>query len=189
MLKHTLFALALAALAVTGLVAFEGKQAPVKSGPQVEEELAGPFHPLNVTGSAAGKKNCLFCSNGENPVAMVFAREATPAVANLLKKIDAATQANEKAHMGSYAVFCSDEAGLEKKLSELAEKNGLKKCVLAIDNPAGPKGYNIAKDADITVVLYVERTAKANFAFRKGELTDKDADKIVADLVKILPKK
>src|SRR5690349_14502654 len=28
----------------------------VKSGPQVGEELAGPFHPLNVNGKAAGKK-------------------------------------------------------------------------------------------------------------------------------------
>src|SRR5688572_7085012 len=46
----------------------------LKSGPQVGEELAGPFHPLNVNGKAAGKKHCLYCENGARPVAMVFAR-------------------------------------------------------------------------------------------------------------------
>ena len=50
---------------------------PVKSGPQVGEKLAGPFHPLNINGEAAGKKNCLYCSNGINPVAMIFARAKT----------------------------------------------------------------------------------------------------------------
>jgi hypothetical protein len=29
-----------------------------KSGPQVGQEIPGPFHPLNVTGAAAGKKAC-----------------------------------------------------------------------------------------------------------------------------------
>jgi hypothetical protein len=30
-----------------------------KSGPQAGSFVPGPFHPLNVTGSAAGRKNCL----------------------------------------------------------------------------------------------------------------------------------
>src|SRR5437588_5267182 len=85
----------------------------LKSGPQVGKEVPGPFHPLNVTGEAAGKKNCLYCSNGANPVAVVFARGLTPQVATLLKKLDEATQKNDKANMGSFAVFCSDKEGLE----------------------------------------------------------------------------
>ncbi len=31
---------------------------PIKSGPQTGANLS-PFHPLNVTGSQAGKKHCL----------------------------------------------------------------------------------------------------------------------------------
>jgi hypothetical protein len=31
----------------------------LKSGPQVGKSLAGPFHPLNVTGAKAGVKHCL----------------------------------------------------------------------------------------------------------------------------------
>ena len=41
----------------------------------------------------------------------------------------------------------------------------------------------------MTVVLYVEGTAKVNYAFRKGELNDKAIDAIVADVPKILPGK
>ena len=30
-----------------------------KSGPQAGDRLPGAFHPTNVTGAQAGKKNCL----------------------------------------------------------------------------------------------------------------------------------
>ncbi|HEY7309483.1 MAG TPA: hypothetical protein VH643_09010, partial [Gemmataceae bacterium] len=88
----------------------------VKSGPQVNEQVPGPFHPLNVTGEAAGKKNCLYCQNGPNPVAVVFAREATPEVAKLIKKLDACTAKHTDCSMGSYVVFLSDKEGLDKEL-------------------------------------------------------------------------
>ena len=31
----------------------------LKSGPQPDKSIPGPFHPMNVTGSQAGKKHCL----------------------------------------------------------------------------------------------------------------------------------
>ena len=108
---------------------------------------------------------------------------------SLVKKIDEATAKNSSARMGSFVVFLSDDEGLEQKLKDLAEKEKLKKVVLTIDNPAGPKGYDIAKDADVTVVLYNKRNVKANYVFRKGQLKDKDIDAIVADVSKIVPAK
>jgi hypothetical protein len=108
----------------------------------------------------------------------------------LVKKLDAAAIKNSDCRMGSFVVFLNDDEGLEKKLKELAEKEKIKKVVLTIDtNKAGPEGYDVNKDADITVVLYVRKTVKANYAFKKGEMKAKDIDKIVADLGKILPKK
>src|SRR5690242_16488378 len=77
----------------------------VTSGPQTGEELAGPFHPLNVTGDMAGQKQCLYCKNGSNPVAMIFARNVSKPLANLVKKIDAETVKNSKAKMGSFVVL------------------------------------------------------------------------------------
>ena len=138
-------------------------------------------------GENSGKKNCLYCENGNNPVAMVFAREPNEAVAKLIKKIDEATVKNKDAKMGSFVVFCNSDKGLEKKLQGLAKEADLKKCVLAIDNPAGPEDYKVSKDADVTVVLYTKHVAKVNYAFKKGELDDKAIDKIVADISKILP--
>ena len=158
----------------------------MKSGPKTGEEVPGPFHPLNVTGENAGKKACLYCSNGGNPVAVVFAREATPAVAKLIKQIDDATVKNNKANMGSYAVFCSDKDGLDKALTKLAADQKLTKLILSIDNPAGPEKYTISKDAEVTVVFYNEFVVRANHAFRKGELNDAAITKVVADVAKIV---
>src|SRR5262249_47183666 len=105
----------------------------------------------------------------------------------LIKEIDAATVKNKSAGMGSFVVFLSDDEALKDKLKKVADTSKLKECVLAIDNPAGPNGYNVSKDADVTVVLYNERKVASNFAFKKGELKEKDIDKIVADIKKILP--
>lgn len=118
---------------------------------------------------------------------MIFAREISDGLTSLVKKIDAATADNSKCKMGSFVVFCSDEESLEKKLKDLAEKEGLKHIVLTIDQPAGPKSYKIAKDADLTVVLYNKHNVKANYAFKKGELKDSDVETIVAGLKEILP--
>lgn len=158
---------------------------PITSGPQVGKAVPGPFHPLNINGDAAGKKNCLFCSNGNNPVAMVFARTADSNTVELIKKIEAATVKNADANMGSFFVFLSDDKDLEGKLAEIAKKEGLKKCVLSIDNPAGPKGYEVSEKADVTVVLYKERNVKANYSFAKGELKASDIEKVIADVSKI----
>ena len=120
---------------------------------------------------------------------MIFAREISDNLTSLVKKIDEATAKNSSCSMGSFVVFCSDDEALPKKLKELAKTQGLKKLVLTVDNPAGPEGYNIAKDADVTVVLYTNKKVKANRAFKKGELKAKDIDAIVADVAKILPAK
>jgi hypothetical protein len=176
----------LAALLVVGTVTADNQE-KIVSGPQIDQKVPGPFHPLNVTGEKAGEKFCLYCVNGENPVAMIFAREPSPALATLIKKIDAATEKNKSQEMGSFVVFLSDKEGLDKDLKSMAHEAGLKKIVLAIDNPAGPEKYKVSKDADVTVVLYNERVVKANYAFKKGQLKEKDIEKIVSAVSKIVP--
>jgi hypothetical protein len=118
---------------------------------------------------------------------MVFAREVSGPLTSLVKKIDEATGKNSGCKMGSFVVFCSDAEGLEKQLKDLADKEKFKNIILSIDNPSGPPKYKVAKDADVTVVLYDKHKVKSNFAFKKGEMTDKEVDKIVGDLKKILP--
>src|SRR5438876_867708 len=120
---------------------------------------------------------------------MIFAREISDPLTSLVKKIDTATAQHNSCKMGSFIVFCSDEEGLEAKLKDLAKKEKLDHIVLTIDNPQGPPKYKVAKDADVTVVLYENREVKANHAFKKGELVEQDIDKIVSEVAKILPAK
>jgi hypothetical protein len=120
---------------------------------------------------------------------MIFAREISAPLTSLVKKIDAATQDNKKAKMGSFVVFVGASDDMEKKLKELAEKEGIKSTILStMSTPSGPEKYKVAKDADVTVVLYNKRSVKANYAFEKGKLTDADVEKIVKDVSKIVEK-
>jgi hypothetical protein len=120
---------------------------------------------------------------------VVFARDLTPTLTGLVKKIDDATIANADRRMGSFVVMLSDDDKLEGKLKELAEGQKLKKVVLTIDNPAGPDGLDIAKDADVTVVLYVKKKVVKTFAYEKGKLDDKAVEEIVSAAKEIGPKK
>ena len=171
------------------LVLFGGAvaAADLKSGPQTGEKVPGPFHPLNVNGEDAGKKACLYCKNGDNPVAAVFARSADDAnLQKLIAALDAATDQNQKAEMGSFVVYLSADDKLEGQLKEQVEKAKYKQIVLAIDEPIGPAKYNLARDADVTVLLYKDRVVTANHAFAKGKLTATDVEAIVAEVAKLV---
>src|SRR2546423_497983 len=78
----------------------------VKSGPQIGDNARPkPFFPLNINGPEASKKSCLVCRNGDNPVAMVFARDVSTPLVTLIKKLDAETAKNKGSKMGSFVVF------------------------------------------------------------------------------------
>src|SRR5438105_12654506 len=117
---------------------------------------------------------------------MIFAREASDPLTSLVKKIDAATEKNVSSKMCSFVVFLTDEENAKDKLKSLADKEGIKRTILTIDNVPGPPDYHIAKEADVTVVLYNKRKVEANYAFKKGELTSQKIDQIIGDLPKIL---
>src|SRR5687767_2821034 len=117
---------------------------------------------------------------------MVFAREINDSLTSLVKKLDEATAKNKK--LNSFIVFLGDDEGLKDKVEKLAEKQNVKNTILTVmDNPTGPGNYKIAKEADVTVVLYNQRKVAVNHAFRKGELDAKAIDRVVSDLKKIVP--
>ncbi len=169
---------------------------PLISGPQVDDKVVTPFAPLNINGESAGDMNCLVCQNQDNPVVMIFAREITPELTQLIKRVDQITGKHKDAQMGSFVVFCQDREGLRDELKAMARDQELKNLVLSIwmqpksaDAPNPIRKYRVNPEADVTVVLYTDNKVKANYAFRKGELTDKDVDAIVAAVPgKILPK-
>jgi len=119
---------------------------------------------------------------------MIFAREVSDNLTSLVKKIDAETAKNKSAKMGSFVVFLSSDEKIGDKLKTIADKEGIKSTILSsMETPAGPEAYKIAKDAEITVVLYSKQKVAANHTFKKGELSTKAVEAIVADVAKILP--
>lgn len=71
-------------------------------------------------------------------------------------------------------------------LRTLAEKAGIKNVPLTIgESPDGPPDYEIARDADVTVLMWNGGAVKVNHAF-KGELTDKDIRAVLSDIPKLL---
>lgn len=163
-------------------------QAPLKSGLQAGEKIETIFEPLNVNGEHAGEPHCLVCENGLNPVAMIFAREVSEPLVQMIAQLDAQAAKNSKFDMGCFVVFLGDAETLKPKLAEVAKKQQLKHVILAIDAPAGPEGFNVSKDADVTVVLYERHKVEANHAFAKDKLTEKSVAAVLADLPKILKK-
>jgi hypothetical protein len=162
---------------------------PLKSGPQVGDKVSA-FKPLHATGETAGEKVCLVCKYGEQPVVAVFARcNQCEGTSTLVKKLDAAVKEHSKCELASFVVFLSDDEKIGDKLKEYATTHAVKNVTLASEAPTGPAKYNINKDADVTVVMYVDHTVKASHAFKKGELDAAKADAVVKDLAKILPEK
>lgn len=101
---------------------------------------------------------------------------------SLVKKLDKVSQDKK---IKSFVILMTDDENAEAQLKKLADKNGIKKTVLAIDNPTGPSAYKISKNAEVTVLLYNERTVEANYAFPKGQFNAKSVETVLSGLPKI----
>lgn len=118
----------------------------------------------------------------------VFARELTDDLASLVKQLDAVVGKNEEKKMAGFIVLLSEDPDAdEAKVVAFAEKHEIKNLPLTIfDGVAGPPDYNLAKEADVTALLWVKQEVKANHAFGKGGLTASAVKQVVADTTKIL---
>jgi hypothetical protein len=154
---------------------------------QVGDEV-GPFYVKDVTGPAAGTALCYRCRYGDQPVVSVFAREVNDELAALLKEIDAVVGKNSDHEMAAFLVVLTDDpAGQEEKLKQLATDAGLKNVPLTtFEDVSGPRSYKLAKDADFTVMMWVDGKVQVNHTFKKGDLTEQTIATVVKDTGKIL---
>ncbi len=115
----------------------------------------------------------------------VFARKTSEPLTSLVKQIDAKIGENSK--LKSFVVVIPKKGeNPTEDLRKLAMDAGIKHVPLTIgESPDGPPDYEIAKDADFTVLMWHRSTVKVNHAF-KGELTDKDIRAVTADISKVL---
>jgi hypothetical protein len=127
---------------------------------------------------------------------MVYTRTMSDAVIRLIKQLEAATAKHQKERLGSYVVLFCDSTTRAAELQALAKKEKLQHTLLALAvldeaRPAqGETARRLEKfHADTTIILATsKRVVKACFAYRKGELNDKEMDRILRALARILPK-
>lgn len=118
----------------------------------------------------------------------VFAREITDNLASLVKQIDEQVAQHEDQKMAAYVVILAEDADeVAPKLEALAKKHGIKNVPLTIfDGESGPGNYKIAKEADVTVLMWKGLKVTSNHAYKKGELDEKSVKEVVASTATVL---
>ena len=145
----------------------------------------GAFNVKDVTGPNKGRSLCYRCQFGGSGVVNIHARTITPELTKLVKEIDGLVgPANDrKVKNKAFVVLLTDDPDSAKpELEKMAMKNGIKNTPLTIfDGVAGPRGYKIAKEAEVTVMIWNKQKVKVNHAFKSGKLDKNAIAKIVAE--------
>lgn len=159
----------------------------LKSGLEAGKSVPA-FNVRDITGPSKGKSLCYRCKYGSQPVVAVFTRSVDGAVESLVKGVDEKVVANKDHKMAAFVVMLTSDADkAEKKLADVAKAKSITATPLTVfEGEAGPDGYNISKDAEVNVMMWVDGKVKVNKAFSKGELKDKDVADLVAETAKIL---
>jgi hypothetical protein len=150
----------------------------------------GPYTFHVATGPQRGQLTCYICETGERPAVLVFARTMSDPLAKLVKGLDKGLADHKAKELRAWVTFLSDDQPtLDPKLVAWAKKQGVRDVPLGVfDDVGGPPTYKLARDADVTVLLYVKQKVVSNFAFRSGEFTDAKADEVLKELPKVVGK-
>lgn len=173
-----------AALLVAG-AAFAAEE--IKSGLPVGEQVPA-FNVRDITGPSKGTTLCYRCKYGDKPVVTVFTRELSDNVKDLVKKVDAVVGKNEDKQMSAFVVVLTDDPdAVEPKLEALAKDAKLSNTPLTIiEGQSGPEEYKLSKEAEVTVMMWVEGEVKVNHAYARGKLDKKSVDQLIGETKKIL---
>lgn len=116
----------------------------------------------------------------------VFARQTSEPLASLVKSLDSEITKDPK--LKSFVVVLTDDADkTSETLKTLAHECGVKHVPLTlVENSSSPPAYKIARDADVTVMMWKGAEVKVNHAYKKGGMTAADVKTITSELPKIL---
>jgi hypothetical protein len=164
--------------------------APCVSGPRVGQR-PGPYSFVLSTGSERGKSHCYICETADRPMVIVFARNLSDPLGQLVRKLDQAVATHKDAELRSWVtLLAEDESKLNKSIVDWERKRAVKLIPIGVfEDVAGPPSYRIHADAELTVLLAVKQKVVANFAFRSGELNERRIEEILAAIPKIVPEK
>lgn len=182
MRKYSMGVIAL--LVMGGWVAAAELQSGLSKG-----EFVPAFFVCDVTGPAKGEELCYRCKYGDRPVVTIFTRSVTPEVTELTKAIDQVVAKNEDARMAGFVVVMTeDPEKVKSQLTAAAEKAKITKVPMTtFKGTDGPPAYKISKDAEVTVMMWVDGTVKVSKGFAKASQIDKATiEALVADTKQIL---
>ena len=116
----------------------------------------------------------------------VIARQTSGRLTGLVKSLDAAIEKHEA--LKSFVVVLTDDSDKTASvLKTMASENNIKHVPLTIvADPKGPPDYEIARDADVTVMMWTQHKVVVNHAYKKDGLTGADVEKLIAELPRIL---
>jgi hypothetical protein len=117
----------------------------------------------------------------------IFARDITDNLTSLVKQVDEQVAQNKDKNMQAFVVILTEDPdAVAPKLEALAKEKGIKIPLTIFDGAAGPPSYKIAKDAEVTVLMWKGLEVKANHAFKSGELDAAKVKAVSEDSSKIL---
>jgi hypothetical protein len=138
-----------------------------------------------ATGPQRGQPTCYVCEQDRKPTAVVFARTTSAPLGKLLTKLDVTVAAKKDAGFFAWMTLLTGNADLDT-LAKWAQTQGLKAIPVGVFEDAdGPPAYKLAADADVTVLVFVDRKVVANFAYRAGELTDEKVAEVAGAVAKL----
>lgn len=177
----------LSCLAILASAAIAGE--PLASGPAVGQK-PGPYSFLVASGPERGQQTCFVCETAEKPGVIVFARSISSPLAKLMTECDGAIAARPKDTVrGWMTVLGEKSAGLDD-LGKWSKQHGLATMPVGVfDDAVGPPSYKLSTDADVTVILFVDRKVTGTFAYRTGELDGAAAKKVAAAVTALGQKK
>jgi hypothetical protein len=151
----------------------------------------GPYSSIVSVGAERGQTHCFICDTAEHPAVIVFARTLSDPLGKLTAGLDKAVADAKSADLRSWVTFLSeDQTTLDPKVVEWGKKYAVRNVPLGVfENLDGPPSYRLNRDADVTVLLFVNRKVVANFAFRQGELTEERVAEVLKAVPGILPEK
>jgi hypothetical protein len=163
---------------------------PCRSGLEAGRR-PGPYSAVVATGPQRGQSFCYICETGDKPAMVVFARRLSDPLGKLVKGLDKALSDHKNADLRGWVTFLAeDPAGFDAPVVKWGKKHAISTVPLAVFSDAvGPPSYRLARDADVTVLLFVKQKVVANFAFRADELTDARAAEVLRSVPRIVADK
>ena len=157
----------------TTLLAAGAAAAPCVSG-LTPGQRPGPYSSIVSVGPDRGESHCYICDTADSPAAVVFARSFSDPLGKLVAGLDKAVADDKAAGLRAWVTFLNeDQSTLDSKVVDWGKKYAVRYVPLGVyENLDGPPSYRLGREADVTVLLFVNRKVVANFAFREGELTE-----------------